>query len=269
MAEIILEIEKVPYTQLANQIVWDRRLSLRAVGLFAVLRAQGDLQKHSHKQIKISLDELAKKHIDGRASIKAGVKELQDYGYLRIEKLRTKGKFIGYKWTVTTGNQSDKTESAQMIPQVEKQPTVNFRTNPLAVGRKTAGRKSAYGNTKNKDIKKINMSKDSSVLGSKLYTRVSQKDFKRLAETLNNLRCKIAFEDILETLIDKSIEFIFIENDSRIRKHYKKNILDISKPAVIKSVLAEYKHEKDDKPFQVIEKIYTLTCEILAVKLSR
>lgn len=260
MSEIILEIDEVPYTQVAKQVVWDKDLSMKAVGLFTVLRAYGDIQKKEHRKIKINYKILAQTHTDGIESVKAAAKELKEKGYLEISAIRQAGRISGWKWRVKIGNlpEAEKTHvetSAQLspdadLPHVEKPAT------------------GKYASKRYKDIKKINMSKGSSMLGSKLYTRISKDDFKRLAETLKNLTGKISFEEILETLIDKSIEFIFIENDSRIRKNFKKNILDVDKSAVIESVLTEFKPNEKDKPFQVIEKIYLLTCEKLALNLS-
>ena len=276
---VYIDGEPEIFTQVANNILKDKRLTYKSIGLFAYLR---HLAFEAKKQgNKFDLDDIVKAHKEGKDAVKAGIKELKDAGYINITPRRNKktGTFEGWEWHITLGHDvtadnPDKKVGLRTITQKAENPTFGESAQILTesgLSGSRINRKSVNPLSKDKKIKDkdLNMSKGSSILGSKLHTRISKNDFKRLSETLKNLTGRISFEEILETLIDKSIEFIFIENDSRIRKHYKKNILDIDKAAVIKSVLAKYRHEKNDKPFQVIEKIYTLTCEKLALKLSQ
>ena len=136
MSEIILEIDDVPYTQVARQVVWDKSLSMKAVGLFTVLRAYGDIQKKEHRRVKINYKILALTHTDGIESVKAAAKELKERGYLEITAIRTAGRISGWKWRVKIGelSEAEKThlESSALftpdadLPHVEKPATGKY-----------------------------------------------------------------------------------------------------------------------------------------------
>lgn len=74
---------KVDYGVTPNQVLKDERLSFKAKGLF------GYIQSKPHNW-KFSATRIASQCSDGVASIKSGLKELEDCGYLIRHKYRTK-----------------------------------------------------------------------------------------------------------------------------------------------------------------------------------
>jgi len=76
-----MKVEKldVPYAQVANELLYDKNLSLRAKGLYAYIQAKpNDYDFSTHR--------MPEEHKDGRESIRAAIAELMKYGYL----IRTK-----------------------------------------------------------------------------------------------------------------------------------------------------------------------------------
>lgn len=72
------------YTNVSNQVIRDERLSWKARGIFVYLWSQAD-----NWQFYVS--EVAKHATDGRESLQNGLKELEEFGYLkRINRQETK-----------------------------------------------------------------------------------------------------------------------------------------------------------------------------------
>ena len=104
MSEIILEVEKVPFTQIANDILFDKRLSLQAKSVFAILRALGDTQTNTGSKVPVSYEKLVSLNSNGIESIKTATAELKKYGFLTIEAMRDSGGRVkSWKWTIKTG----------------------------------------------------------------------------------------------------------------------------------------------------------------------
>lgn len=70
-----LTIDKVPFTQIANSVLNNNNLSFKAKGLFAYLYSKPESYDFSNKRI-------LKDSTDGRDSVLAGLRELEDCGYL-------------------------------------------------------------------------------------------------------------------------------------------------------------------------------------------
>ena len=84
------------YTKVANQVLEDATLSLKAKGLFAYLVKLPE-------GWKIRIVELAKHHKDSRDSIRTGIIELLDAGYLeRLGRSRDKGQLKDYEYRINT-----------------------------------------------------------------------------------------------------------------------------------------------------------------------
>lgn len=79
-----------------NHILNDKRLSLKAKGLISgLLSLRPDYEG-------LSVEHLAKIYKTGTTSIRSGVQELKDAGYLEIEqKYDTRGYYAGYDWRLS------------------------------------------------------------------------------------------------------------------------------------------------------------------------
>ena len=84
------------YTKVANQVLEDATLSLKAKGLFAYLVKLPE-------GWKIRIVELAKHHKDSRDSVRTGMLELLKAGYLeRLGRSRDKGQLKDYEYRINT-----------------------------------------------------------------------------------------------------------------------------------------------------------------------
>lgn len=72
--------EKIPFTQVANVVLNDKDLSMKAKGIFAYMFSKPDGWQFSAE--RISMDTT-----DNRTSILSGIKELKENGYLECRKL--------------------------------------------------------------------------------------------------------------------------------------------------------------------------------------
>ena len=82
------------FTITNNQLVRDDRLSWKARGIFVYLWSMSD-------GWDFRINEVVKHARDGRDSLKAGLKELEDYGYLtRKYRKGDDGRFNGYDWVL-------------------------------------------------------------------------------------------------------------------------------------------------------------------------
>ena len=83
------------YTNVSNQVIRDERLSWKARGIFVYLWSQAD-----NWQFYVS--EVAKHATDGRESLQNGLKELEEFGYLkRTNRQNNGGKFSGMEWILS------------------------------------------------------------------------------------------------------------------------------------------------------------------------
>lgn len=76
MSKIDFVKQKIPFTQVANGVLRDERLSFKAKGLYAFLYSKPDGWDFESNRI-------AKESKDGRDSVRAGIEELEKYGYLK------------------------------------------------------------------------------------------------------------------------------------------------------------------------------------------
>lgn len=113
-------------------------LSWKATGVFVYLCTRPQGWKFSLAGIA------AHKNTDGIGAVKAAVRELQELGFLSIEKVRTgEGKISGYEWHIFHGGpEVEKTTYGKSTPEVEKT-THGFTTcgKPTSIERKKEERK--------------------------------------------------------------------------------------------------------------------------------
>jgi hypothetical protein len=110
------------YTVIHQNIIRDDRLSLKALGLLVRLLSLPDNWNFSEN----GLIQIFKK--DGQASIRTGLKELEQYGYLRRNKIRNaKGQIAEVEWIITENPQQPQCENPQLdFPSVDT-PSLDFR----------------------------------------------------------------------------------------------------------------------------------------------
>lgn len=77
----VIRKKKHSYTVLSNSVIRDERLSWKARGIFAYLMSLPD--DWTFRQV-----EIVKHSPDGRAALRAGLKELQKYKYLTVKRER-------------------------------------------------------------------------------------------------------------------------------------------------------------------------------------
>jgi hypothetical protein len=91
--DIVRVIKSKDYTTICNRIFKDRRLSLKAKGLLAMLLSLSD-----HWQLSIKgLESILK---EGRTSIRSTMNELIKNGYVERQQIRENNKFIGVDYIV-------------------------------------------------------------------------------------------------------------------------------------------------------------------------
>ena len=102
------------FTVITNNIFRDERLSNKAVGMLCKMLSLPDSWEFSEKGLQAIM------HKDGQASIRSGLKELQDAGYLRRYRVRDdSGRLTGWEWEITN-NPADFLNSEKCDkPQVE------------------------------------------------------------------------------------------------------------------------------------------------------
>ena len=123
--DIVRVIKSKDYTTICNRIFKDRRLSLKAKGLLAMLLSLSDNWELSIKGLEAILKE-------GRTSIRSTMNELIKNGYVERQQIRENNKFIGVDYIVfelpksqnlTTGNLT-----SQNSPQVSNNLS-NYQSN--------------------------------------------------------------------------------------------------------------------------------------------
>ena len=101
------------YTKVANQVLEDATLSLKAKGLFAYLVKLPE-------GWKIRIGEIAKHHRDGYDSVHSALNELLAAGYLeRFGRSRDKGQVGDWQYHINTGLQPDRGKPDQEKPDQE------------------------------------------------------------------------------------------------------------------------------------------------------
>lgn len=102
------------FTITNNQLIRDDRLSWKARGIFTYLWSMSD-------GWDFRVDEVTRHAKDGRDSLRAGLKELEEYGYLKRQyKQNNVGKLDGYEWILNDSPEAGK--SAENSVESEENP---------------------------------------------------------------------------------------------------------------------------------------------------
>ncbi|QAR22391.1 hypothetical protein [Limosilactobacillus fermentum] len=106
------------FTITNNQLIRDDRLSWKARGIFTYLWSMSD-------GWDFRVNEVSRHAKDGRDSLRAGLKELEEYGYLkRYYKQSDGGKLDGYEWILNdspaTGKSAENSIESNEIPATGK-----------------------------------------------------------------------------------------------------------------------------------------------------
>lgn len=85
---------KSHFTIIPNSIIDNPNLSFRAKGIYTYLRSKPD-------SWEFKVDNIAKVSMEGRDAVRAGIKELENAGYLeKVANKQGNGKFSGWIWIV-------------------------------------------------------------------------------------------------------------------------------------------------------------------------
>ena len=107
MTRIIKEYTN-KFTIISNSEVQDKRLSWKARGIFSYLWSMPDDWDFYEVEI-------AKHAPDGRDSLRSGLTELEEYGYLKRERVRNNGRLGGAVWIITDSPMSKSEKSTPML----------------------------------------------------------------------------------------------------------------------------------------------------------
>lgn len=81
-------------TIIPSSVIQDKRLSLKAIGLYAMIKS------YPRDQV-LTLRGLSEMHSDGIRSVRSGITELKRYGFLEIERERyADGTFGDYVYSI-------------------------------------------------------------------------------------------------------------------------------------------------------------------------
>lgn len=145
--DIVRVIKSKDYTTICNRIFKDRRLSLKAKGLLAMLLSFSDTWKLSISGLYSILKE-------GKVSIRSTMNELIKYGYVERERVKyAKGVYIGINYIVFES------------PKLEN----------LTMGNKTQVSNNIINNQSNKDNSKIEFFNE--VMSFENYSKEMLNDF--------------------------------------------------------------------------------------------
>jgi len=135
--DIVRVIKSKDYTTICNRIFKDRRLSLKAKGLLAMLLSFSDSWKLSINGLEVILKE-------GRTSLRSTMNELIKNGYVEREQVRKEGMFIGVNYTVFES------------PRLQNPTAVNLTSqNILQVNNKRINNQFNKENSKNKFFEEV------------------------------------------------------------------------------------------------------------------
>jgi len=120
--EVVRVIKSKDYTTICNRIFKDKRLSLKAKGLIAMLLSFSDRWKLSINGLESILKE-------GRTSIRSTMNELIENGYVEREQIRKEGMFVGVNYTVFESPKLQNSTADFMISQNDVQLSNNIINN--------------------------------------------------------------------------------------------------------------------------------------------
>lgn len=114
MTRIIKEYTN-KFTVISNNEVQDKHLSWKARGIFSYLWSMPDDWDFYEVEI-------AKHAPDGRDSLRSGLTELEEYGYLKRERVRNNGRLGGAVWIITDSPMPKSEKSTPMLENATQEP---------------------------------------------------------------------------------------------------------------------------------------------------
>lgn len=132
---VLVKKKKHSYTVISNAVIKDERLSWKARGIFAYLMSlPEDWNFHQ--------SEIAKHSKDGKDSLRTGMNELQEFGYLKVSRERNKNGHFGDAIWILDDTPSPKSENTILEspmsenailedPQLQITNTTNYLDNKL------------------------------------------------------------------------------------------------------------------------------------------
>lgn len=121
----VKKLYKKNYTVIDNTVLQDTSISFKAKGIFAYLWMQSDTWNFYEKEV-------VKHSTDGISSLRAGIKELENHGYLLRQRKRIKGKLKDSMWFLSESPNLDflKQEKLNLEkPKLENQTLTNTNVN--------------------------------------------------------------------------------------------------------------------------------------------
>lgn len=109
--------DKVPFTQVANEVLNDKRLSAKAKGLYAYLFSKPEGWNFATKRIHADFN-------DGEKSIISGIKELEDLGYLTRKKVSDRRMDYNLKHSSVPTAENRLLSTAEKANHLKRQPDV-------------------------------------------------------------------------------------------------------------------------------------------------
>ena len=134
------------FTALSNTIIRDDKLSWKARGIFVYLFSQSDTWDFYETEV-------ANHATDGRNSLRSGLKELEEHGYIQRERVRNnKGQLMSSNWVLSD------------VPMLEK-PMYDYRTQDNSTLSNTNKSNTNKSNTNNKNTPRL-LSDNTSIVSS-------------------------------------------------------------------------------------------------------
>lgn len=110
--DVLHKRHKYGFTTINNDVFREGKLSAKSMGILCRMLSLPENWSFS----EAGLAGLFPK--DGKASVRSGVKELEEAGFVKREQIRESGRFVGYRWFVSDSPFSD-------FPKTEKPITEN------------------------------------------------------------------------------------------------------------------------------------------------
>lgn len=95
------DLRKKNFTLIYNKVIEDKRISLRAKGLFIVLARLPENWKYSERGLLKIINEENGKNNDGLRKLKSAITELEENHYLLRIRERNNNKISGIKYILT------------------------------------------------------------------------------------------------------------------------------------------------------------------------
>lgn len=145
----VKKLYKKNYTVIDNTVLQDTSISFKAKGIFAYLWMQSDTWNFYEKEV-------VKHSTDGISSLRAGIKELENHGYLLRQRKRVKGKLKDSMWFLSESPNLDflKQEKLNLEkPKLENQTLTSTNLNKYKHKQVNTCNKSSSSKSSSKDEK--------------------------------------------------------------------------------------------------------------------